>query len=40
MKGYVKDVIKDCVLVSVSFYVTILILNLFNVISNLVFRKN
>ena len=37
MDGIVKDMIKNCVLVTVTFYGALLIINLINVAGNLVF---
>lgn len=40
MKNIVKDMIKKCVLVTVTFYGALLIINLINVAGNLVLKKN
>jgi len=40
MNNIVKDMIKKCVLVTVTFYGTLLIIDLINVAGNLVFKKN
>lgn len=40
MKNIVKDMIKNSVLLTVTFYGALLIINLINVAGNLVFKKN
>ena len=40
MKMIVKEVMKNCILLTVTFYGTLLIMDLINVAGNLVFKKN
>ena len=40
MKIIVKEMVKNCVLVTLIFYGTLLIMDLINMTGNLVFKKN